>query len=91
MLKSAPKGTRIGKEKREGVAKSKERRKSVICPYCRHEMVCMNRFESIYNLIRGFYIWYICPRRKGEDGCGHSMLLEISSKAKCPNKVVRKV
>jgi hypothetical protein len=42
----------------------------------------MNKFESIYNLIRGFFVWYICPRRKGETGCGHSVLLEVSPKTK---------
>jgi hypothetical protein len=42
----------------------------------------MNKFESIYNLIRGVFVWYICPRRKGETGCGHSVLLEVSPKTK---------
>ena len=36
------------------MAKKSEKRKHTICPNCRHEMVCMNKFESIYNLIRGF-------------------------------------
>ena len=64
------------------MAKKRERRRHAICPNCRQEMVCMNKFESIYNLIRGFYVWYICPRRKGETGCGHSVLLEVSPKTK---------
>ena len=69
--------------------KIKKRRKTIICPNCKHEMVCMNWFESIYNLIKGFYAWYICPRRKGEGGCGHSILLEVSPKTKRLKKIVR--
>ena len=69
----------------------KERRKHIVCPNCHQEMVCMNRFESIYNLIRGFYVWYICPRRKGEKGCGHSALLEVSPKTKNSKRVVTSV
>jgi len=68
--------------------KRKERRKPVICPHCHHEMICMNRFESIYNLIRGFYVWYVCPRRKGEGGCGHSVMVEISPKNKRIHRIV---
>ena len=64
------------------MVKKRERRKVAICPNCRHEMVCMNKIESIYNLIRGFFVWYICPRREGETGCGHSVLLEVSPKTK---------
>jgi hypothetical protein len=65
-----------------------ERRKPIICPHCHREMVCMNKFESIYNLIRGFYVWYVCPRRKKESGCGHSVLYEISTKTKRPRRIV---
>ncbi len=71
--------------------KSKNKRKPIICPNCRHEMVCMNRFESIYKLIRGFYVWYICPRRKGEVGCGHSVLMGVSPKTKRPRRIVNAV
>jgi len=70
---------------------SREKRKPVICPYCHHEMVCMNRFESIYNLIRGFHVWYVCPRRKGERGCGHSVLFGISPKTKRPHRIVSEI
>ena len=69
----------------------KERRKPILCPYCHKEMKAMNRFESIYKLIRGFYTWYICPRRKGEGGCGHAVLFEISPKTKRPERVVSKI
>ena len=69
----------------------RERRKPIICPHCHREMVCMNKFESIYNLIRGFYVWYVCPRRKKESGCGHSVLLEISPKTKRPQRMVTSV
>lgn len=71
--------------------KRKERRKPIICPNCHHEMVSMNRFESIYKLIRGFYVWYICPRREGEGGCGHSVLLEISPRTKRTRRIVKVV
>jgi hypothetical protein len=60
----------------------KEKRTPIVCPNCGCKMVCMNRIESIYNLIRGFYIWYVCPRREKEDGCGHSALVEMSPKRK---------
>lgn len=71
--------------------KRREKRKPVTCPYCHKEMVCMNRFESIYKLITGFYVWHICPRREGEGGCGHSVLLEISPKIKRPWRIVSSV
>ena len=71
--------------------KRKERRKPVVCPYCQNEMVCMNLFESIYKLIRGLYVWYACPSRKGETGCRHSVLLEISPKSKKPYRIVTEV
>jgi hypothetical protein len=71
--------------------KRKEKRKPITCPNCHHEMACMNKFESIYKLLRGFYVWYICPRRKGESGCGHSALLEISPKTKRPQRMVTSV
>ena len=71
--------------------KRKEKRKPIICPYCQEEMVSMNRFESAYKLIRGFYVWYICPRRKGEEGCGHSVLLQISPKTNRPRRIVSSV
>lgn len=71
--------------------KIKEKRKHIICPNCHHKMACMNRFESIYKLIRGFYVWYICPRRKGENGCGHSILLSISPKSKRPRGIINVV
>jgi len=60
----------------------KEKRKPIVCPNCGCRTVCMHRVESIYNLIRGFYIWYVCPRRKEEEGCGHSALVKISPKTK---------
>ncbi len=60
----------------------RDKRRPVLCPNCHREMVCMNRFESIYKLIRGFYVWYICPRRNGEDGCGHITLFEFSPQTK---------
>ncbi len=69
----------------------KRRRRPIRCANCGREMVSMNRFESIYNLIRGFYVWYICPRRKGENGCGHATLLEISPKTKRPWRIVSSV
>jgi len=71
--------------------KSKEKRKPIICPNCGCKMLCMNRFQSVYNLIRGFYVWYICPRRKGEHGCGHSILLKIAAKTKRPQKIIKAV
>ena len=70
------------------MVKRKERRKPIICPNCHREMVCMNRFESICKLLKGFYVWYICPRREEEGGCGHAILLEISPKTKRPRRVV---
>ena len=73
------------------VSKRREKREPIICPNCHGEMVCMNKFESIYNIIRGFYAWYACPRRKGEGGCGHSVLLEISPTAKRPQRIVSSV
>jgi hypothetical protein len=51
----------------------------------------MNRFESVYNLIRGFFVWYICPRREGEAGCGHSVLLEVHPKTKRLKRVTAPV
>jgi hypothetical protein len=66
------------------MSRRREKRKPIVCPNCHREMLCMNKFESIYNLIRGFYVWYVCPRRKKESGCGHSVLLEISPKTKRP-------
>lgn len=40
--------------------------------------MCMNKYvaSSDYKKV---YVWYICPRRKGdgEDGCGHKTLIEI--------------
>ncbi|GBE05836.1 hypothetical protein BMS3Abin10_01472 [bacterium BMS3Abin10] len=68
-----------------------ERRRPVICPYCATEMKCMNRFESVYQRIDGFYVWYVCPRRRGENGCGHSVLLEISPKTKSPGRTVSEI
>ena len=68
--------------------KRKEKRKLIICPNCGCRMVCMNRIESIYKLIRGIYIWYVCPRRKEEEGCGHSVLVEMSPKTKRFLKIV---
>ena len=73
------------------MAKKREKRKLIICPNCRHEMVCMNKFESIYNLIRGLFVWYVCPRREDETGCGHSVLLEVSPKTKRLGKIVSSV
>ncbi len=70
------------------MARKKERRKPIICPNCHHEMVCMNRFESIYKLIRGFYVWYVCPRRKGEKGCGHTVLFAVSPKTKRVRRII---
>ncbi len=71
--------------------RKKERRRPIICPYCGRTMVCMDRFESVAKRIKGLYVWYICPRRKGEQGCGHSVLWEISPKSKRPARVVTSV
>ncbi len=68
--------------------KIEERRKPIICPNCGHKMVCMNSFESIYQQSRGFYAWYVCPRRKREGGCDYSLLLEVSPKSKRPRRTV---
>lgn len=66
----------------------RERRQSVICPYCQTQMVCMNRFESISDLSKGFYAWYICPRRKGEKGCGYHTLVQVFPKMRMPSRTV---
>ncbi len=71
--------------------KRRERRKLIACPYCQNDMVSMNLFESIYKLIKGLYVWYVCPHRKGETGCGHTVLLEISPKSKSPHRIVTEV
>lgn len=55
----------------------KERRRPIRCPYCHTEMVCMNRFESISELSKGFYAWYVCPQRKREKGCGYTTLVQV--------------
>lgn len=62
---------RISKSK-----KLKDRRKSISCPYCRVKMVCMNR-AFIVSDSKFFTIWYVCPRRKNEDGCGHASPVKI--------------
>ena len=67
---------------------TKERRQPILCPNCKKEMVCMNKFDSIYKLTRGVYIWYVCPRRNGEHGCGHSTMFEVSPKTKRPKRIV---
>jgi len=79
------------------MARREEKRKPITCPNCHRQMLCMNRFESIYKLIRGFYVWYVCPRRKGEKGCGHTVLFEISPKTRrmrrmtCPVDSAKKI
>lgn len=67
---------------------TREKRKPILCPNCRAEMVCMNRFESISNLSKGFYAWYVCPRRKGEKGCGYTSLVQVFPKMKLPSRTV---
>jgi len=66
----------------------RERRKPIVCPYCHTEMVCMNRFESISEMSKGFYAWYVCPRRTGETGCGYTSLVQVFPKTKLPGKRV---
>jgi len=66
----------------------RERRKLIVCPYCHTQMACMNRFESISELSRGFYAWYICPRRKGEKGCGYTSLVQVFPKTLLPDRTV---
>lgn len=68
-------------ERKEGTQK----RKPVACPKCGKAMVCMNKVAPMYDeRIKGFYVWYICPCRKKEKGCGYSVLLEVSPKTKNP-------
>lgn len=55
----------------------KERRHPTVCPYCGTQMVCMNKFTAAFKTLAGIFVWYICPRRKGEIGCGHTMPIEI--------------
>jgi hypothetical protein len=55
----------------------KERRHPISCPYCGTQMVCMNKFTAAFKTLAGIFVWYICPRRKGEVGCGHTMPIEI--------------
>lgn len=55
----------------------KERRHPIVCPYCGIQMVCMNKFTAAFKTLQGIFLWYICPRRKGEQGCGHTMPIEV--------------
>ena len=71
--------------------KRKERRKTMICSNCGQEMVCMNKFDAISQLIRGLYVWYVCPRRKEERGCGHCALLEVSPATESHPRIVNSV
>jgi len=48
----------------------------------------MDRFESISELSKGFYAWYVCPRRKGETGCGYTSLVQVFPKLKIPSKTI---
>jgi len=68
--------------------RKKERRKPIICPYCKTVMVMMNRFEQISSLTKGIHAWYICARRKGEKGCGYSALFQVDGKTLLPQKPV---
>lgn len=63
----------------------KERRQPVVCPHCGKEMVSMKGAQSITDR---FYVWYICPRREGEKGCGYACLVQVSAKTKEPKKTV---
>ncbi|MBN3037801.1 MAG: hypothetical protein JW869_00105 [Candidatus Omnitrophica bacterium] len=65
--------------------KGKERRRPVKCPHCRREMVSMKQVQAI---AERFYVWYICPRREGEGGCGYACLVQVSRKTKQPKKTV---
>ncbi|MBN1587049.1 MAG: hypothetical protein JW937_06445 [Candidatus Omnitrophica bacterium] len=40
----------------------------LLCPSCGHPMVPMRRCLTHGDRI---YMWYVCPRRNGEQGCGH--------------------
>ena len=76
------------KNRRTPKAYGKNRRKPVLCTHCGGQMVCMNRFESVSELSRGFYAWYICPRRKGEKGCGYTTLMRVFPDVSQPDKAV---
>ena len=52
----------------------KEKRKPIRCPKCQTEMVCMRMYNIEGDAIS---IWYICPRRKHEEGCGYKMNIRI--------------
>lgn len=57
----------------------KEKRKPIVCPYCGTQMVCMNKFTAVVKTLKGIFVWYVCPRRSGEKGCGHTMPIEAES------------
>ncbi|MFC1631129.1 hypothetical protein ACFL1I_08660 [Candidatus Omnitrophota bacterium] len=67
---------------------AREKRRPILCPSCGHEIVCMHKFEKFYEKNEGFYVWYVCPRRAGETGCGCTILYEVSAKSKHPKKTL---
>ena len=76
------------KERRAPKTYGKDRRTPVVCTHCGGQMVCMNRFESVSELSRGFYAWFICPRRDGEMGCGYTTLMQVFPDITQPDKPV---
>jgi hypothetical protein len=52
----------------------KEQRRPVLCPKCQTQMVCMNLFDRMENTT---FVWYVCPRRTGEKGCGYSEAVKV--------------
>lgn len=69
--------------------KARNKRKPIVCSNCGQEMVCMSRFAFIHSGNTKIpCVWYICPRRKGESGCGQSVLFRISKKTKRLGKIM---
>lgn len=66
----------------------RERHKRIICPNCHYMTVCVNRFESVYKLLAGYYVRSVCPRRKGEGRYGNTVLFEVLRRLSALNLLV---
>ena len=51
-----------------------EKRRPVLCPKCSMQMICMNLYDRAEKTT---FVWYVCPRRDGEHGCGYSEPVKV--------------